>query len=271
MEVKFSLLDALPEPLTLPSCAVRKNGIRVCVIGGGGTGLALAYDLSQRGFDVTLLEKGELTSGTTGRHHGQLHCGARYAWADRNIARECYAESLVLARIAGGCIEYNGGFFVALNDEDAALQSVFVERCLDAGIPAAPIDTERLMRLEPRLSPGIKAAVAVPDGSFDAFRLALLFAEAARLLGARILPWHEVTGFDISGGRLRGVVARNLSIEHDNAGRGREIRIDCDMAVSATGAWAGTIGSIAGLSIPIVPAPGAMVAVKGRLVDHVIS
>jgi glycerol-3-phosphate dehydrogenase len=52
---------------------------RVIVVGGGGTGAALAWDLSLRGVGVTLLERGELTSGTTGRHHGQLHCGARYA------------------------------------------------------------------------------------------------------------------------------------------------------------------------------------------------
>jgi len=271
MEVRFPLFGALPEPLTLPACAVRKNGIRVCVIGGGGTGLALAYDLSQRGFDVTLLEKGELTSGTTGRHHGQLHCGARYAWADRNIARECYAESLILSRIAGGCIEYNGGFFVALDDEEAAFHDSFVEHCVEAGIPASSFDVERLKAMEPRLSRGVKAAVAVPDGSFDAFRLALMFAAAAKLLGARILPWHEVTGFDISGGRLRAVMTRDLGAGAAAAESSRELRIDCDMAVSATGAWAGKIGDLAGISIPIVPAPGAMVAVKARLVDHVIS
>jgi glycerol-3-phosphate dehydrogenase len=74
--------------------------IRACIIGGGGTGAALAWDLAQRGFAVSLFEKGELCSGTTGRHHGQLHCGARYATGDRNIARECYAETLILRRIA---------------------------------------------------------------------------------------------------------------------------------------------------------------------------
>ncbi|TXT41704.1 MAG: glycerol-3-phosphate dehydrogenase, partial [Spirochaetes bacterium] len=83
------------EPKVLPAAAAKKKNLRVCVIGGGGTGAALAYDLALRGFDVTVLEKGELTSGTTGRHHGQLHCGARYAWADPNIAMECYEESLV--------------------------------------------------------------------------------------------------------------------------------------------------------------------------------
>jgi glycerol-3-phosphate dehydrogenase len=47
------------------------------IIGGGGTGAALAYDSALRGFEVTLFEKGELLSGVTGRHHGLLHRGAR--------------------------------------------------------------------------------------------------------------------------------------------------------------------------------------------------
>lgn len=266
MEAKLSRRGTEAEPLTLASCPTRPKGARVCVIGGGGTGLALAYDLVQRGFAVTLLEKGELTSGTTGRHHGQLHCGARYAWADRNIARECYAESLTLARIACGCVEYNGGFFVALTEEEAALRDTFIERCVAAGIPAAPLDPESLARLEPRLSPAILAAVSVPDGSFDAFRLAMMFASAAVLLGAETLPWHEVVGIDSTGGALRGVRAVDLSSPSR-----KEMLVPCDYAVNAAGAWAGGVGALAGVDVPIVPAPGAMVAVKERLVDRVVS
>jgi glycerol-3-phosphate dehydrogenase len=49
----------------------------ILIVGGGGTGGALAHDLSLRGLRITLLERGELTSGTTGRHHGMLHSGGR--------------------------------------------------------------------------------------------------------------------------------------------------------------------------------------------------
>ena len=56
-----------------------KNDYHVIVIGGGGTGAAVIHDLTQRGFKATLVERGELTSGTTGRHHGLLHSGGRYA------------------------------------------------------------------------------------------------------------------------------------------------------------------------------------------------
>ena len=61
----------------------RSPAPHVVIVGGGGTGGALALDLVLRGLRVTLVERGEITSGTTGRHHGLLHSGARYAVARR--------------------------------------------------------------------------------------------------------------------------------------------------------------------------------------------
>ena len=64
----------------------------VAIIGGGSTGVGIARDLSMRGFDVTLFEQGNLTHGTTGRMHGLLHSGGRYAVADQASATECIEE-----------------------------------------------------------------------------------------------------------------------------------------------------------------------------------
>ena len=61
----------------------------VVVIGGGATGTGTARDLAMRGFDVTLVERGNLTEGTTGRTHGHLHSGARYAVSDKESAVDC--------------------------------------------------------------------------------------------------------------------------------------------------------------------------------------
>ena len=260
------LRDIALQILPLAACAVRKRNLRVCIVGGGGTGAALAYDLAQRGLSVTLLEKGELSSGTTGRHHGQLHCGARYAWNDRNIARECYEESLKLARIAAGCIEYSGGYFVALDEAEAGRSEEFLAACADAGIPARAVPVRELLAREPMISPRALAAVRVPDGSFDAFRLAMMFFAAARNLGARILPWQEAIGFETSGGRISAVIVR----DHSRTGA-LEQRIEADFVVAAAGAWTGKLGTIAGLSIPVTPAPGTMLAVRGRLSNHVLS
>ena len=72
---------------------VRSPGGHVIVVGGGATGAGVAHDLALRGLRVTVLERGELTSGTTGRHHGLLHSGARYAVGDQESAIECIKEN----------------------------------------------------------------------------------------------------------------------------------------------------------------------------------
>src|ERR1700745_60391 len=77
-----------------------RDALHVLIVGGGGTGGALAHDLTLRGLRVTLVERGEVTSGTSGRHHGLLHSGARYAVGDREAGGECIQENAILKRIA---------------------------------------------------------------------------------------------------------------------------------------------------------------------------
>ena len=88
---------------------MKRDMEKIIIIGGGGTGAALAHDLSLRGFSVSLFEKGPLLSGTTGRHHGLLHSGARYAVNDPEAARECIEENTILRKIAPDALEQNGG------------------------------------------------------------------------------------------------------------------------------------------------------------------
>lgn len=61
----------------------------VLVIGGGATGLGVLRDLSMRGIRAVLVEKGDLTHGTSGRYHGLLHSGGRYVVKDPQSATEC--------------------------------------------------------------------------------------------------------------------------------------------------------------------------------------
>jgi glycerol-3-phosphate dehydrogenase len=84
----------------------------VLVIGGGATGTGCALDLAMRGIRCVLVEKGDLTHGTTGRYHGLLHSGGRYVTKDPQSARECAQENAILRRIMPHCIEQTSGFFV---------------------------------------------------------------------------------------------------------------------------------------------------------------
>lgn len=130
---------------------------------GGGIGGAIAHDLSLRGFAVTLLEKGELLCGATGRHHGLLHSGARHALHDIATARECMQENRILRRIVPVALEQNDALFIALNDADLAWKQPFLDACRTAGIAVEEISAARALQLEPRLTPDLKAAVRVPD------------------------------------------------------------------------------------------------------------
>ena len=71
------------------------------IIGGGATGTGLAWDAALRGFSVVLVEKRDLTHGTTGRYHGLLHSGGRYVVQVGAFTDEINADRL-LARLRDG-------------------------------------------------------------------------------------------------------------------------------------------------------------------------
>jgi glycerol-3-phosphate dehydrogenase len=242
----------------------RAGDVRVAIIGGGGTGAAILHDLTQRGFRCTLFERGELTSGTTGRHHGQLHSGARYAVGDVEIARECINEVTTLRRIASESIEMNYGLFLALTDEDEAYAPAFREACSKAGISNRTISTDQALRHEPRINPKARFAVVVPDGTLDAYRLPLQFFATAVAGGGVVRSFCEVTAIHAPAGRVSGLTARDYRT-------GTDVHHHADVVINAAGPWAGQVAALAGVDLPITPAPGTMVAVKGRLCNMVVS
>lgn len=166
----------------------------VIIIGGGATGAGIARDCALRGLSVTLLERHDIATGATGRNHGLLHSGARYAVTDGESARECIAENQILRRIARHCIEPTDGLFITLPEDDLAFQSTFITACRAAGIQAEAIDPALARRIEPSVNPMLTGAVKVPDGTVDPFRLTAANMLDAREHGARILTGHQVTG-----------------------------------------------------------------------------
>lgn len=234
------------------------------IIGGGGTGGALAHDLVLRGLQVTLVERGEVTSGTTGRHHGLLHAGGRYAVKDKESAIECIEENLILKKTMPGSFEFNDGLFVALTDENVEYSHLFIESCEDCGIPTKRLTREEALRLEPNLSPETKMAVQVPDATMDAMRLALRWFATAKHNGAQIKPYTEVVSILKEGNTVTGARVTDHTT-------GQEYDIGADIVINAAGAWSGQIADMVGVEVPIKPSPGVMLAVRGRLSNMVIN
>lgn len=235
----------------------------VVVVGGGGTGAAILYDLVQRGFKATLFERGELTCGSTGRHHGLLHSGARYVVKDREVGRECMDEVRILTRIAPEAIEANRGIFVAFDEEELAFRETFEQACAEADIPAQWLTSEQVLAMEPRLNPGLLGGVMVPDGTLDAYRLPMHFFAGARKLGAVIRNFTRVESLVFEGRRIAGVTVHDLRTGADET-------VKCDLVINATGGWAGRLAAMADIDLPITPAPGTMLAHQGRLVNNII-
>ena len=236
----------------------------VVIIGGGGTGGALAHDLALRGLHVTLFEKGEITSGATGLHQGLLQSGARYATTDRASAIESSAGNKILRRICPGSFEENDGLFVAITDEDEAYGEQFLDACWQSAVPAKRVERDVALRMEPGLNPELRFAVQVSDATMDAMRMPLRFFATARRHGAEINPFTEVVALAMTGSTVSGVKVR------DHAA-GRDYEVGADVVINAAGAWAGRVAALAGATLPIVLEAGVLVAVRGRHSNMVIN
>lgn len=216
---------------------MNSNEFDVIIIGGGITGAGTQRDCAMRGLKTLLIERSDIATGATGRNHGLLHSGARYAVNDPESAEECIKENQILRRIASHCVEETDGLFITLPEDDLGYQQTFVEACRKAGIRADIIDPDLARRLEPSVNPDLIGAVRVPDGSVDPFRLCAANMLDAKLHGGQVRLHTEVTGFIREGNTIRGVHTRHLV-------SGEEADYYAPVTVNACGIWGHAIAQI---------------------------
>ena len=236
----------------------------VVVVGGGVTGVAVLRDLALRGVHAILVERFDLGTGTSGRWHGLLHSGARYAVRDQESARECIEENTTLRRIAPHTIEDIGGLFVLLPPDDEAYAAQFVEGCRASGIPTEELSTAAAHRREPLLAPDVRLAFAVPDGGIDSWALLRSMAADVEARGCQVLVRHPIVGVERTGDRITAVRV------HD-AVAGQDRTIGCQWVVNAAGAWAGDVGRMAGVPLTMIAGKGVMVVMASRYVRGVVN
>lgn len=236
------------------------------IIGGGATGTGIARAAAEAGHKVTLVEQGDMASGTTGHFHGMLHSGARYAVNDREVAAACYQENQRLRTYVPEVIRDTGGLFVAMTNEETAHADVLVEACAAAGIPIEEITVEQAREHEPNLSEDIKRAFTVPDGTIDGVALVALNRKAAESASvpATFITYNRVTGFVRDNGKISAV-----GLQHVETGETQEVA--CDFVINATGVWAGSITSLAGITLEMVYDKGTMVVLEKQLTNAVLN
>ena len=243
---------------------IYKKEYDVIIIGGGATGAGTARDCALRGLSVLLVERDDYSTGATGRNHGLMHSGARYAVTDGESAAECIKENMILRRIARHCVEETDGLFITLPEDDLAYQQTFVEACGRAGIRADVIAPDEARAIEPSVNPDLIGAVRVPDAAIDPFRLTVANLLDARINGAETLNHHEVEGLIVNQGRAEGVKLHNkLNGEH--------VEVRGKVVVNAAGIWGQRIAKMAGVNISMFPARGALLIFGHRVNRMVIN
>ncbi|MDZ4771400.1 MAG: anaerobic glycerol-3-phosphate dehydrogenase subunit GlpA [Chloroflexota bacterium] len=241
----------------------------VLIIGGGATGGGIAWDLALRGVRVILAEMGDLATGTSGRYHGLLHSGARYAVRDPESAKECIDENIILRRVAPEAVEDTGGYFVLCPGDDSSYVDRFLRGCADSGIPTREVSLSEALRRERVLNPRLEAVYEVPDGSCDSWDLLHGLQRGARETGrAEFLTYHKVETFHRTGDQPGDAItgARLLNLR-----TGESIDVTAAITINATGPWAAQVGALAGVSFKMRLSRGAMLAFNIRWVNTVIN
>jgi glycine cleavage system T protein len=226
---------------------------RAVVIGGGVVGCSLAYHLTARGWrDVVLLERAELTSGST-FHAAGLVGQLRSSVALTRLMMwsvECYRRLAAETGRDPGWHEV-GSLRLASSTERMAELSRQAGWAKSFGLPLEAIGAEEARALFPVISlEGLHGAVYLPtDGHVDPGGLAAALAEGARRRGAAIRTGVRVTGITTRDGRVHEVQTDHGAIR-------------TEVVVNAAGMWAPEIGRMVGVTVPLVPLRHQYLATK---------
>jgi sarcosine oxidase subunit beta len=228
----------------------------VVVIGGGVMGASTAYHLALRGYRNVLLLERESFFGTqaTGRCAG----GVRYQFSTEINVRLSLLSLPMLDRFEeelGQAIDRRriGYLFLLTNQESVAnfRQIVAMQRRL--GVNTEWLTPDEIAARVPALNmEGVLAATNhAEDGLADPNGVVQGYVAGARRLGVKLLTDVAVTGVQVEEGKVRGVVTD-------------QGQVATPVVVNAAGPWAGEVGAMAGVQVPIVPLR-RQIAVTGPL------
>ncbi|MCG3268694.1 FAD-dependent oxidoreductase [Yoonia sp. I 8.24] len=219
---------------------------RVVIVGGGVIGCSVAYHLAKLGWkDIVLLERKQLTSGTTWHAAGliaQLRATANMTKLAK-YSQELYGNLETETGVATG-FKRNGSITVALTEERR--EEIFRQAAMARafGVEVEEISPEEVKNRYDHLNiDDVKAGVYLPlDGQGDPGNIALALAKGARMNGATIAEHTKATKVNRTGRKV-------TSVEWETVGASGTIA--CDMVVNCAGMWGHEVGKMMGSNVPL--------------------
>lgn len=221
----------------------------VIIVGGGIMGCSIAWQLGKRGKKVLILEKNDVASGSAGATDGVVGYHTKQPGPQLDLAVQSIQMFNDIQKELGNEIEFDfsaGGLQPAEDQLQYDLLNEIATRQRESGIDIHMISAEEACSLEPQLAEDIAGALYCPtSGKINPLNLTMAYARAAKKEGAVIQTETNVTGFIIENGQVKGV--------HTDKGD-----YYSDVIVNAAGSWAGKVGELAGLELPIKPRKGQL-------------
>jgi sarcosine oxidase subunit beta len=222
----------------------------ILVIGGGIAGTSTAYFLAQAGYEVTLLERGELASEASGLNAGTLW---QMGWGTSpDLSNTLKMGGLEIFKnlqiILGYDIEFrqSGALKAIQTDEELDFLQEEVEQLKSQGYSIETLSMRDAQSIEPELSPALLGCLYYPlGGSANPVKTTHALAAAAQKLGAHILTNYEVSSVQYLD-NIRYNVATAKGI------------FQTKTLVLAAGPWCRDIGSMLHLHIPVYAVRGQM-------------
>ena len=234
----------------------------VVIVGGGIIGVASAYELARRGHSVTLIERGELAAGASGRNQGWFVLSADPPCAPMSrVSLETYLDvadaSPVPVRFDRDPV---GHIMVARDEAGARIVRERAAAYAATGVEVEALQPEVLRREEPALTDGLIGAHLLRHGRrIDPGALTVALAHRATELGADIRRHDTVRAPTTSGDRVTGVVA--------DAGL-----VFADTVVVAAGPWTAPMLQPLRIDLPITGERGWIVELLAvpSLLHHLV-
>lgn len=223
------------------------NTFDVIVIGAGVIGSSVAYHLVQKGFQVALIEKGGIASGTSSRCDAVALICDKKPGIDTEIG---FASIQLFKKLANEFSEdfefrTRGSLYVCETEQELSIAKGYVEQQVRDGYDMRMVDRKEIPDIEPYLAKDLVGGIWTEvDSTMNPYKLCFAFVEEGKKLGLQVFDYHSVQDIELDQkGHVQAVVT--------DRGRFTTKRV-----VNCAGVWSPSIAQMVGIDIPIRPRKG---------------